>query len=468
MNYLKMPPVCLIISCILCILTSTMAQPSGPRYGQIRVPVFRSKDDSLRLLQVQEKIDEELGRKKIRQQKVDSLMLLQTTIYQEAITYKMIYRPGKDYVLSDSLSYFTDFTGVKKVCVYNKNQIPEILFACSNLEALELVNTSVAKLPKALNRLKKLKTVHIYRNHLKNPLRLFKNKTITSLTILNESPKGLPRSYKKLKGLTRLDLAENALTQFPNGARHNKKLKEFSLQRNLLTLTGKIKSHPHLEQLALHGNQIEVVPSSIRQFRNLKKLNLNLNKITHVQEGIAALYRLEQLSFYGNQLSAIPAGVYLLKGLKEIDLFHNQIEQLDPAFSLWQNLTTLYLSHNKLVSLPENIDTLSKLEGLYVWENRLGKLPESVGNLGNLKYLRANHNYLKEIPSSVLELRFLEEIDLSHNYIAELPEDIFNYPNLKIIALVNNPWNEKTRKFIPRKVEELRAKEVFVHVSDEQ
>lgn len=242
------------------------AQPSSPKYGQIRVPVFRTKADSVQLLSVQKKIDDELARKKFSQRKVDSLMQLQNEIYQQSITYKMIYRPNRDYVLTDSLTGLSDFSGITKVCVYHKKEVPEIVWKCKDLEALELVNTQVTVLPKELNTLPLLKTIHIYRNHSKKPLRLFKNETVTSLTILNESPIGLPRSFKKYKALTKLDLAENGLTKFPNGARRNKKLAELGLQRNALTLRGKIKPHPYLERLALHGNLIEVVPSSIRKF----------------------------------------------------------------------------------------------------------------------------------------------------------------------------------------------------------
>jgi Leucine-rich repeat (LRR) protein len=444
------------------------AQPSRPQYGQIRVPVFRSPQDSLKLIEVQEKIDEELARKKFRQQKIDSLMLVQSKIYSEAIIYKMIYRPSREYIVTDSLQGRTDFTGITQVCIYAKKEIPEILWKCKDLEALELVNTQIKKLPRKLRALAHLKTVHIYRNHISEPLRLSGNKTITSLIILNETPEGLPRSYKKLRALKRLDLAENGITRFPNGSRHNKKLTELSLQRNLLTLNDKIKSHPYLERLALHGNLIDDVPVSIRQFSHLKKLNLNLNKIRTVHDALGSLSKLEQLSFYGNELTAIPEAVYRLRALKEIDLFHNQIEQLDRGFVNWQSLTTLYLSHNKLVSLPEDIDTLQSLEGLYVWDNRLGALPESVGNLKRLKYLRANNNYLKNIPGSILSLQHLEELDLSHNFIAELPEAIFDFPHLKILALVNNPWNENTWKFMPRKAKELKSKDIFVHISDEQ
>ena len=63
----------------------------------------------------------------------------------------------------------------------------------------------------------------------------------------------------------------------------------------------------------------------------------------------------------------------------------------------------------------------------------------------------------------------IEEIDFSHNDITEVPEAIFDFPNLKIIAMFNNPWTKSTWEMIRRKTEELRKKEdVFVHISEEE
>lgn len=438
----------------------------GPLYGEVRVRVFRSAADSLQLIAIQNDIDIELKRKPLRQKMLDSLMTLQGKLYEEAIIFKTIYRPGRDFIVTDSLHRVTDFSGITKVCVYGKREIPEVLWKCTALEVLELIGTSIDILPEKLGTLPRLKSIYIYQNHSQKPLRLPDNNTVTSLTITNGNPAGLPRSYKKFKALTRLDLEENGLTRFPNGARRNKKLTELSLQRNALTLKDRIRKHPYLERLSLHENEIVHVPASIRKCPDLKKLNFNSNKITSVDAAIGKLKKLEQLSFYSNQLTSVPKGAYNLHTLKEIDLFHNRIEQLDPAFCQWSNLVTLYLSHNNIVALPENIDTLRHLEGLYAWDNRLGELPESLGNMNTLRYLRVNNNYLKVFPASLLRLTALEELDISHNYITDVPEAIFDYPRLKILAMVNNPWNEAVLKLLQAKAEALRAKDVFVHIEE--
>jgi hypothetical protein len=126
------------------------AQPASSIYGQHRIKVFRSKDDSIRYTMVEKNIDEELSHSPLRHKKIDSLTQLQSKIFAEGIVFKTVYRPAKDFILTDSLTTGSDFLSVKKVCIYNKKEIPRILWNCKGLEALEFINTSIKKLPKEL------------------------------------------------------------------------------------------------------------------------------------------------------------------------------------------------------------------------------------------------------------------------------------------------------------------------------
>lgn len=441
-------------------------QPRSRMGGGRQVMRYKTAEDSLQFLAVQQKIDALIATKKFSQKTLDSLMERQRIVF-ENIIYVTVYEPRKDFVLADSLEKIQNLDEVYRVSVYKKNEIPPIVFRCKNLLDLEIISCTINELPRQLDELPNLTRLYLFNNVSKGGLRLPKNNTIKRLDIKTPDVTYLPKSYKNFSALDLLDLSENKMSRFPNGARKNKNLKELNLQRNELTLKGRLRKHKSLERLALHGNKISTVPASIKNFPNLKKLNFNINSITLVHRNIGKLKKLEQLSFYNNKLTAIPSGAYALSSLLEIDLFHNEIEQIDPEFINWKNLTTLYLSHNKLTALPENLDQLSKLSGIYVWENRIGKLPESIGNMPQLKFLRINHNYLKEIPKSFYKLPNIEEIDFSHNYITELDEALFNYPQLHIIALVNNPWTKETWEMIRIKTEDLRKREVYVHISEE-
>lgn len=446
--------------------TSAAGQPRTGMGGGRQVIRYTSSEDSLQLLMVQQKIDELVAKKKFSQKTLDSLMDHQRRLFKNTY-YVTIYEPRKDFILSDSLEKIQNLDDVYRVSVFKKKEIPAIVFRCKNLLDLEIISCAIDELPQELNLLPNLTRLYLFNNVSKGRLRLPKNNTIKRLDIKTRNPGYLPKSYKNFHALDLLDLSENKLTRFPNGARKNKHLKELNLQRNDLTLEHRLRKHKSLERLALHGNKITTVPGSIKKFPNVKKLNFNINSITSVHRNIGKLKKLEQLSFYNNKLSAIPNGVYALTSLLEIDLFYNEIEEIAPEFVNWKNLTTLYLSHNKLTVLPADIDKLTKLSGIYVWDNRIGQLPESIGNMPQLKFLRINHNYLKEIPKSFYSLPNIEEIDFSHNYITAVDEAIFNYPQLHIIALVNNPWTEETWDMIRRKTEEVRKREVFVHISEE-
>jgi Leucine-rich repeat (LRR) protein len=444
------------------------ATPPIKRYGQQNVPIYRSKEDSIAIALLDEKIETSLTSRGHRS-KVDSLFKLRSKLFQEGVIgTRRIYHPSRDFLSIDSIAKLSDRSGVKKITISKVSELPSILYSCTNAEVLELVNTTLDVLPAELNSLPNLKTIYIHNNRPSKRLVLSKNNTITTLFLRGENPAKFPSSYKNLQALTKLDLSENDLKKFPNGARRNENLKELYLKNNLLTLKGPIKKHPHLDQLLLQFNVVEHVPGKISRFPNLKKLTFNTNKVVSVSPRIRKLKKLEHISFYKNQLTSIPKGVYNLTSLKEIDLFYNNIEKLDPEFVRWQNLRSLYLSYNKIISLPENLNALSSLDGLYIWENRLTSLPESIGQMSNLKFLRVNGNFLKSVPASVFELKNLQELNLSNNQITELPEKVFEFPQIKILVLENNPWNEATKQFLYARAEELRKRDVYVHLSNIQ
>lgn len=463
-----------VIPCL--ILSAAIVCAETPLFAQARfffnpnsIPVYRSKQDSIELLTLQQAIIDQENITPIDEPRLDSLRTAYSIFYPTAIIgFRNIYSPSKDHITLDSLSHVDDLLTVKRISIHNykEKDFPANVLQCDSLESLELINTNLRRLPKGLNNLKHLREVRVYNNRSRSKFRLEKNEHVTTLEIRSEQAKKLPRSYRGWRALESLDLSENMLTRFPNGARHNTKLKALHLQRNLLTLKRKIKPHPHVETLALQHNQISHVPASIQGFSNLRKLNFNYNKVSSVHPSIQALKKLEQLSFYHNELKAIPSGVYQIQSLRDIDLFYNQIEKVESNFNGWKNLVMLYLSHNHIVSLPETIRDLSSLQGLYIWDNRIDQLPQSLGEMTTLRFIWANHNNLTRLPRSILKLELLEELDISHNFLTEIPEGIFDFKRLRILSLVNNPWNKMTMEFIPKRASELRARNVYVHISE--
>jgi len=442
-----------------------------PTYGgfySIEGPVYRSKEDSLKLIATESTLNEVYQHNPVNQKKADSILFLRSKIMEEGILgFRNTYYPNPAFFPFDSLRYIRDKTTVTRLSIASRKlkRIPDEVLQCTQLEVLELVNCRLGKLQRELNGLKNLGKIQILNNTSRHKLKLSKNTIVKHIAIRGDHPRNLPRSYKKMEALTKIDLSENGITQFTNAARHNKKLIELDLQRNKITLNqNNIKPHPWLEQVGLQFNKIYYVPSSVKHFSNAKKIGFNHNLITDVAPEIGELKKLEHLSFYNNKLEAVPQGIYTILSLKVIDLFHNRIFKLEDQINNWQQLHTLYVSHNHLTTLPDVISKLPALQEIYAYDNSLKELPATLCDVKTLKVLRVNINEMKALPSCFDQLVNMEELDLSDNHITDLPSGIFSFPHLKILAIVDNPWNESLKNGLPAIVKKLRDQHVSVHL----
>lgn len=437
--------------------------------AQQSVPVFKSVTDSLAFSRVQVMLSEtrELlskaeGRSRdslVHQQQ--SLMAEQMKILSQGVLrFRYVFQPSagmtsyEDLVRSGDPSRITTLT----ISGNNRRELPDSLFMCTNLEELELVNWKLDKLPRKLNRLTKLRQVTILNNQPTSQLKLSRNKAIKVLTIRgDDGNEKLPTKYRQFRNLETLDLARNYSTRFPNvrGCRHISKLQ---LTFNNLTLEDLRGRQPRsLMELNLSNNKISAVPASITSFHNVKKLNFNNNQVETVSDAIKSLYNLEEISFYKNKLKSIPEGIYSLPNLKVIDLYFNEIEKADVRIGQMASLEVLYLANNKIYSLPDNLGQLPRLRELYLHHNRISNLPQSVGSLQHLTVLRINNNSILEFPDFLFGLNKLQNLDLSHNQITTLNLEHFDYRELKILALVGNPWDDQTRSALPSFAQRLRS-----------
>jgi Leucine-rich repeat (LRR) protein len=437
----------------------------------VETPLFRSKKDSTEYHQVSQALQRGL-RGQANNESVDSLFKLMRQVSERTVigSHKT-YTPSPSFFPFDSLSFLDDYSKITKLSISRSTstKLPAVVLQCKNLESLELIHTRFSRLPKELRDLSKLKSVYVLNNQPSKRLKLGKNGTVENLVIHGNQPQQLPRSFKKFTNLKRLDLSHHSLASFPKGTSQNKKLKELILSNNAITLAGdKIKPHYALEKLEMQRNKISTVPASIQSFPNLKRLTLNNNSIERVDGAIGRLSHLEQLSFYRNNLKSIPEGVYQISSLKEIDLYYNQIERLDKEATNWVNLEILYLANNKLLALPDDIGKLSRLVELYLHNNRLSVLPETVATLEHLKVLRINNNYLSQLPEGLLNHQGLENLDLSNNQITRLPSTLFDSHRIKLLVLVQNPYDIETQESLPKWAEKLRARQAVVHLDAAQ
>ena len=144
-------------------------------------PIFKSKNDSLKYAASQLAIRQMMEGKNFNGQKLDSLVLtIQKLRVNSIIGYRKIYSPHSTFFPFDSLPAMPNRTGITKLSISNKRyrKISREILTCKNLEELELVNTSVQKIPRSLRTLHQLKTIGVYNNHSKRPLKLAKSSLV--------------------------------------------------------------------------------------------------------------------------------------------------------------------------------------------------------------------------------------------------------------------------------------------------
>jgi Leucine-rich repeat (LRR) protein len=436
-------------------------------------PIFANKADSTAYYSVMNavlKIMMNPGRQaNARDEKtlktLDSLRRRQALFADRIIGYRIDYEANKKFTNYRDLKNGTikaESVTQLSLADLRLRSIPSEIYQCKNLQELELVNTTIEKFPSRLNKLLKLKSVYVYNNNSRGPLKLRRNRQVQTLIIRGVRSEALPTTYKRFSALDTLDLSRNInLTLFPDIYR-NKQLKKLNLLENYLTLEDlKPIQNQSLQELNLMKNRIVKVPDAIGSFTGLKKLAFNYNRITTVAPGLSKLSGLESVSFYQNSLESFPQALYDMPSLVAIDLYFNQIRSVEPGITKLQKLRTLYLSNNKLAALPSNIGELSNLQAFYLHSNRLSELPESIGQLKSLKILRINNNQFTLFPTPVLALDNLENLDVSENLLHEFPTELSRLTKLQILVLGGNPW--ENRMELRRTAETLETTGTIVH-----
>ena len=112
----------------------------APRGRVIRVPVYRSAADSVKLYQLEKQISDLRNTTKASAKKLDSLMVLYERQHKVAIrSYRNIYRSSGDHISLDSLSTLPDLSAVTRLSIDNPDltTLPPEVYACVNLESLE-------------------------------------------------------------------------------------------------------------------------------------------------------------------------------------------------------------------------------------------------------------------------------------------------------------------------------------------
>lgn len=147
--------------------------------------------------------------------------------------------------------------------------------------------------------------------------------------------------------ISKLDLSNQDLTEFPV----------------------EILALKNLKKLNLSGNKIQQIPKEIEKLKNLELLDLSNNSINNFYSKLCSLKKLKTLNLNNNRIKTVPRQIEQLENLKILQVANNKISELPSSFVNLKNLKQLNISKNEFVNFPIpllSVKTLSKL-----WINNL-------------------------------------------------------------------------------------------------
>lgn len=273
----------------------------------------------------------------------------------------------------------------------------------SNLQSIEIINTSLSSLPE------NLKIKHLYK-----------------ISIIDSKMKEFPTCLSNHENLEMLDLVGNEISQIPEDAFTNwSKMSQLRIQRT------KISSLPANTFTALY----RVYTFDFRWNENLSSLPTEVPQ-EHT--------KFQGLLLDGCAFTDIPEAVGKIKELRTLSMADNKLTSIDfSKLKIGENyLDQLFFDNNNLTSFgvldSDNIILLSL--------NNCGltEIPD-LTNLENLRYFSAANNNIRTVNEDAFKKNEkLSVIDLSGNAeLTTVPTDDFGVYTVTVDGRTNVPVNFK-------------------------
>ncbi len=255
------------------------------------------------------------------------------------------------------------------------------------------------------------------------------------------------RLVSQLTGLRRLDLRRNCLGQLVPELAQLTELEHLNLGSNYLgRVPVELQSFPRLRHLQLGNNDLTELPGFLGEYPDLEYLALHKNVHLKSIESLAPLRRLRTLNLYFVNLNVLPGFLYEFVELRSIALWN--VSRFPQGIAPLRNLEFFTLCGTPgLRGLPAGFTSLAKLRMTRLFQNNLESLPEDISQLSQLEQISVYQNQLASLPDSFGDLTRMEKVNLGWNRFTRVPDCLRRLPNLKWIALFENPLTEPVPAF---------------------
>src|SRR5579872_359997 len=186
-------------------------------------------------------------------------------------------------------------------------KIPEELGLLSNLKELILEKNQISHIPPSICQCKHIILLNFNSNkltELPNDIGLLTN--LTELSLTDNQITHLPKSIDQCTNLHILYLSGNPISELPLTfyllPLRNLYLDKTNIAANLSTL----RLSPKLLKLNLSNNALSEFPLGITTARSLESINLSFNNISMIPNDIRILSQIWRLNLEHNQLSSFP------------------------------------------------------------------------------------------------------------------------------------------------------------------
>lgn len=345
----------------------------------------------------------------------------------------------------EELNQVINFDDVWYIDLHNEGnlrEIPEKLFLCQNLKALDVSFSHVKDLGN-INQFQHIKCLFAQNASLHSfPEAILELSNLFFLDLSQNKIRKIENNIDKLENIVLLDMSKNIIKSLPMAFTKLKNLMLLNLSNNEIKNLNYSFELANLRYLDI-GDNIPI--KNIQRISNLQLLNyidLSNNNFHKIPDEICSLANLKVFIFSENPIRTINPLINKMEKLENILLESCELTFFPKEVLYLKNLSALILSNNQICEIPEEIYQLEKLDTLIISDNKLEYLPESIGRLSELTTLHIQNNKLKEYPKSLAKLRKLRSLGLSKalgdllqnpfgidhgNPLDNMPEEVKNY-----------------------------------------